>query len=395
MHTRKKLHLLSGIFFVLAVIALVMAVVSAITEKREPIVIEPEPVIIEEPEPEIYEPAANASKITGLPCDNFEKRPFAIMYSGDASVRKYFASLSVADFVVEMAHRYTNTQPRLMGVYQCTIPRIAGPMRSGRVDHISVANSLNAVYVPWGGSSIGKNLLKKGVVDHIDCNGEVYPGGSAKACFRRQGPMSTLASASSSGEELLKQAKELEYRQEWQGEGFLHQGDAPLDQRPNAAKLSLSFEQPSDVVYDYDKETNSFLRTFRGAEDIDYETGQRHSPKNLIVIKTTKEAWLVEKDYAALGVQDPWLGVDEQHRKNDSGQYPNWQLGDPWFDTKFEGEASFYFNGQETLGKWKKEKGSGKPFKFYDNNDKEIEFVPGQIWMHVMEEHQESSFGTS
>lgn len=339
-----------------------------------------------------YNEPANASKITGLACDNYNKRAFAVMYSGDEGARKYFANLSLADFVLEMPHRPMHGQPRLMGLFQCNLPTIVGPMRSGRTDHISVAGSLDAIYVPWGGSSVGKALLEKRVIDHIDCNGEVPPTGGYPACFRREGPMSTLDSASSNLLELIKVAETNGYRKESQTKGFFHQGDIPPEQRPAYARVRVKFQDPYGAEYLYDPESNSYLRSLFGAPDIDYETKKQYAPKNLITIITKKDAWLIDTDYKALGLQDPWDGIDEEHRLRDSGQYPNMQLGDPWFDEKYEGPAEFFFNGQQIEGTWKREKGMANPFKFYDEKGQEIHFAPGQIWMHVLEHSQTVSY---
>lgn len=329
-----------------------------------------------------YEKPDNASAITGLACENYNKRAFAIMYSDIDHF--FFSGLTQADFVLEMPHRAVHEIPRIMGIFQCNTPEIVGPMRSGRTDHISVAGSLDAIFVPWGGSSVGKELLRKGVIDHIDCNGEVAPAGN-NACFRRSGPMSILSSASSNILKLIERAEEVGYRKESQTPAFQHQGNLPINERPEYGKVRVKYNKDGYVAeYLYDKETNSYKRFLFGDPSIDYENKEQHSPKNLITIITKKDAWLTETDYVGQGLQDPWDGIDEQHRKNDNGGYPNMQLGDPWFDTKYEGEAKFFLNGQHIEGIWKKEKGLEKPFRFFDKNGKEIHFVPGQIWMHVL-----------
>ncbi len=371
-----------GIFFII-IIVLIMFFFIFKKNKSKPVITQQTQEITKETDLIPYNLPENASKITGLSCENNDKRPFAIMYSGDRSARKYFSSLSLADFVLEMPHRPMHGQPRLMGVFQCNTPEIVGPMRSGRTDHISVAGSLDAIYVPWGGSSVGKALLTKGVIDHIDCNGEVAPAGGS-ACFRRSGPMSTLESASSSIPKLIKRAEEVGYRKETQVIGFNHQGDLPLEERPEYARVRVKFEKPSDVEYLYDKETNSYLRFFDDASDIDYATKKQYAPKNLITIITKKDAWLTDTDYVAQGLKDPWDGTDTAHREREDGQYPNMQLGDPWFDTKYEGEAEFFFNGQHIKGIWKREKGIDEPFQFFDEEGKDIHFAPGQVWMHVL-----------
>jgi len=330
-----------------------------------------------------YEPPANASKITGLSCENYNKRALAIMYSDIDHA--YFSGLSQADFVLEMPHRAMHDIPRIMGVFQCSLPELVGPMRSGRTDHISVAGSLDAIFIPWGGSSVGKELLRKGVIDHIDCNGEVAPAGGYPACFRREGPMSHLSSASGNLRELIKIAEANNYRKESQTQGFLHQGDLPKDQRSEYGKLKVKYNEDGYVAeYLYDKETNSYKRYLFGDPSIDYENKQQHAPKNLITIITKKDSWLLDTDYVAMGLQDPWDGIDEQHRKNDNGAYPNMQLGDPWFDEKYEGPAEFFINGQHIEGTWRRKKGLAEPFKFYDGKGEEIRFAPGQIWMHVL-----------
>jgi hypothetical protein len=365
-------------------------------KKEEPMVIQQE----EETNMGDYVPPENASPITGLACDNFNKRAFAVMYSDIDHA--YFSGLTQADFVLEMPHRAVHDIPRIMGVFQCKTPELVGPMRSGRTDHISVAGSLDAIFVPWGGSSVGKELLRKGVIDHIDCNGEVAPAGGYPACFRREGPMSHLSSASSNILELIKVAQNNGYRMESQTPTFPHQNELSTEKRPEYGKVRVKYNKDGYIAeYLYDKQTNSYKRYLFGDPSIDYENKQQHSPKNLITIITKKDAWLTDTDYVSQGLWDPWDGIDEQHRLNDNNGYPNMQLGDPWFDTKYEGEAEFFLNGQHIEGTWKRQKGMTNRFEFFDNGGQEIKFVPGQIWMHVLahtgrvsyedtEEHQEN-----
>jgi len=342
-----------------------------------------------------YNAPANASRITGLACDNYQKRPFAVMYSGDAVAREWFSNLSQADFVLEMPHRAVHGDPRLMGVFQCNTPEIVGPMRSGRVDNISIAGSLDAIFVPWGGSSIAKGVLKKDWIDHIDCNGEVAPSGSdGVTCFRRQDILANnMIKASTSIPKLVEKAEEVGYRQETTFKGYLHQGDLSLAERPEYGRLRVKFGNKNvDVEYLYDKVTNSYFRSINGHADLDFATGKQYAPKNLITVITKKDTWLLDVDYKAQGLQDPWDGVDDVHSLNDSGGYPNMQFGDPWFDTKYEGEAEFFFNGQEIEGTWKRAKGLANQFEFYDGNGEEIHFVPGQIWLHVLGHDQKISY---
>lgn len=333
-----------------------------------------------------YEKPANASPITGLACEHFNKRPFGVMYSGDVETRPYFSNITLADMVVEMPHRAIHDGTRVMGVFGCNAPTQIGPMRSARVDFMNVANSINAVFVLWGGDSVTKNLLDGKVMDSLTCaDGGVNAGNTA--CYRLEKdvvPLDLEDRAFTSMPELIASAGSYGYSNQNTFAGFEHQGEMPQDQRPEYGLLTVGYDNPFRVHYEYNASTNSYDRFFNNKEEFDFVTKSRVSPKNVIVIQTKKDAFYTDTDYVGQGLRDPWAGVDEEHKKNDTGQYPNFQLGDPWFDTKFEGEARFYMNGKEIVGTWKKTKGDKTPFEFYDTGGQKVHFVPGQIWMQIV-----------
>lgn len=403
MEEKKSFKLLIGVIVLLLLVGLgFLVLVNGKSRKAEPIVINNDAKEVKE-EVEPFELKEGMSPISGVECENWNRRPFAIMYSGDMDARRNFRSLSQADFVLEMDHRPMHSQPRVMGVYQCASPTAMGPMRSGRTDHINVAASLGAIYVPWGGSSVGKNLLKKHLVDHIDCNGEVPPVGYPPACFKDSSllvsPLRSAGPAFSNLPELMKIAEENNYDlTASKTKGFHHQNDLPRDQRPSYGQVNVKQAYPYRAIYKYDPETNSYKRFLQKKEgailkpDIDQATKEQYAPKNIITIITKKEAWNTDIDYKAQGVMDPWEGIDPEHRERDNMQYPNFQLGDPWFDTKFEGPARFFINGQDIKGVWKKSKGVDEPFRFYDDKGEPIKFVPGQIWMHVLAHDKHVSY---
>ena len=333
-----------------------------------------------------YEKPANASPITGLACDNYQKRPFGVMYSGDVETRPYFSNITKADMVVEMPHRAIHDGTRVMGVFGCNAPTQIGPMRSARIDFMNIANSVNAVFVLWGGDSVTKNLLDNKVMDSLTCaDGGVNAG--ASACFRADTasvPLDLEDRAFTSMPELIKSASNYGYSAQNTFKGFEHQGELPKDQRPEYGLLTVGYDNPFRVHYEYNPETNAYDRLFNDKEEFDFATKERVAPKNIVVIQTKKDSFYTDTDYTGQGLRDPWAGVDDAHKKNDTGQYPNFQLGDPWFDTKFDGEARFYMNGKEIVGTWKKAKGDKTPFEFFDANGQVIYFVPGQIWIEVV-----------
>jgi hypothetical protein len=176
--------------------------------------------------------------------------------------------------------------------------------------------------------------------------------------------------------------------------GYPHQDEVAVDQRPTGGRLRVVFPKPYDVAYDYDKASNTYLREWNGVNDTDKNNGKRVAPKNVVVMFAKSEQIKLSTDYKAMGVQNPWDLVPEEDRAglNDIpgapgiGRYNNIQLGDPWFDTEDSGDAYFYMNGQQTKGTWKKDKSKlDSKLTFYDGSGNEIKFVPGQIWVDILE----------
>ena len=193
-------------------------------------------------------------------------------------------------------------------------------------------------------------------------------------------------------EGVLKAISELNLRAENNFSGYLHQAEIPIDQRPSGGKLRVAFATPYDVSYYYDKESNSYMRTWGDVDDTDRNNGQRIAPKNVAVIFAQSDQITISQDYIGKGLRDPWKNVEEIKKtgvESISGRYNNVQIGDPWYDSGDSGEAHYYFNGQEYSGTWKKDRSrlDSKLF-FYDNSGTEMMFVPGQIWVEILEPGQ-------
>jgi hypothetical protein len=192
---------------------------------------------------------------------------------------------------------------------------------------------------------------------------------------------------------VLQAMKDYGYRTVGKFSGYLHQAELALDQRPENGKLTVGFVGPYDAKYDYDKATNTYLRTWGGKEDADRNNGQRLAPKNVVVMFAKSEQITLDQDYVGQGLKDPWAGVEEIKKtgaESISGRYNNIQIGDPWYDAQDSGEAHYYLNGQEYAGTWKKDKSKlDSKLMFYDSAGREMMFVPGQIWVEILEPGQE------
>jgi len=333
-------------------------------------------------------PLANegpVSPISGLNCENWNRRPVAVMQPSDVQARPA-AGFSEADMVIEMP-AFTASVTRLMGVYICNIPKEIGAIRSSRHDYISLAKGLDAIFIHWGGSHFALDLLKNNVIDNYDCMTGNY-------CERWEvsGKMRLEDTGHIKGENVLKMMQDKNYKMEGNFSGYAHQGEAPLDQRPKGGHLRVAFKKPYDAEYDYDRETNSYLRTWGEEIDTDRNNEKRIAPKNIAVLFAASSQITTEQDYTGKGLSDPWANVEEIKKtgvESISGRYNNVQIGDSWYDESDSGEAFYYFNGKEYRGTWKKDKSrlDSKLF-FYDESGQEVKFVPGQIWVEILEPGQ-------
>lgn len=304
----------------------------------------------------------NVSPISGLACDNWNRRPIAVMQPADVPARPA-AGFSDADMVIEMPC-ITASITRLMGVYVCNDPDDVGSMRSSRHDYIALAKGLDAIFVHWGGSHFAIDLLNQGVIDNMNCNND---GGKSAGqyCYRKEatGTMRGVDTGYAKFSSVLQGAKDFGYRLENKFAGYPHQAEAAIDQRGKGGNLRVAFAGPYAAEYEYDREANDYKRIWGNVSDTDRNNGERLAPKNIAVI----------------------IAQSEQIE----GQYNNVQIGDPWYDSSDSGEAYYYFNGQQYKGTWKKDKSKAESkLFFYDEGGQEVKFVPGQIWVEVLEPGQ-------
>lgn len=355
-------------------------------ETRAPINLNSNPLPKTSSEPANTGPVGS---ISGMPCENWNRRPIAVMQPVDSQARPV-AGFSDADMVFEMPNPAQGIfVTRLMGVYQCGSPEDIGSIRSARHDYINIAKGLDAIFVGWGGSAFALKKLDDGVIDNLDCNDQGGKSGS-KYCFRKErtGLMRIEDTGYIKFAKILEAAKDFGYRMESKFAGYPHQADAAMEARPKGGHLRIGYPGIMEAEYDYDQQTNSYLRTWGGVPDTDRTTKERIAPKNIVVMIAENEQILAEVDYKSRGVQDPWGDLPAEEKTgptNISGRYNNLQLGDPWFDTKDRGSAYYYFNGKEYRGTWYKDKSNAESkLAFFDESNNEIKFVPGLIWVEVM-----------
>ncbi len=289
--------------------------------------------------------------ITGLECENYNRRPIAVMLAEDPITRP-LSGIGVADLFVEMPV-ITGSITRLMAIYICEDPEEIGSARSARHDYIPLAMGFDAIYAHWGGSHFALDKLDAGIMDNIDAMKNPY-----NAFWQKSGILMPHNGFTSMAR-LVNAAEKLGYRLTNKFEGYPHLKISNLkSQISKAGKLTIGYSGNYRVYYEYNPETNSYLRWRAGTPEIDKLNNKQVEVQNVVVMRA--ESRMIEPpDY------------------ND-------------VDVEGTGEAIVYRNGEEIKGTWKKE-GSYSKSKLYflDSKGKEIEFTPGKIWIEIVEPNQE------
>ncbi|KKS26154.1 MAG: hypothetical protein UU87_C0003G0074 [Parcubacteria group bacterium GW2011_GWA2_42_11] len=298
-------------------------------------------------------PSLPVSPISGLACANAERRPIAVMLAGDAVARP-LSGLSEADLVLEMPV-ITGSINRLMAVFVCGDPKEIGSIRSSRHDFIPLAKGLDAIFAHWGGSHFALDELNTGVINNIDALKNPF-----NAFFRKSGIVSPHNGFSSMSR-LLNSAQKLGYRLEGQFSGYPHLADSQNSPTATTTKtLSVNYPGVFKVKYIYDPATDLYSRWRGGTKEIDKNNGQQIAVKNVVIMRAFS--------------------------KQIEGQYNDMAI-------EGSGKAVVYRNGAEITGTWKKDAANqGSKLYFYDAAGAEVKFMPGNIWIEVVEPSESVSW---
>lgn len=295
--------------------------------------------------------SGNVSPISGIPCENYNKRSIAVMVASD-TINRPLSGLSQADLIVEMPV-LMNDVTRLMAVYVCGEPEEVGSVRSARHDYLWFSLSLDSILAHWGGSYHVLNLLKldqniNKIADNIDALQNPFNA------YWRKDNLPAPYNGFTSIKKLRFASEKLKFRQTNKFEGYPHGDEIPLVKRPESGVLSVGYPGSMAVRYDYDKNTNSYLRVWGGTPDTDFNNGKRIAAKNVVIMR-----------------------ADERLAK------PGEQYND--VDVEGEGNAEVYQNGGVIKGTWKKDIiNKQSKLYFYNSQGEEVKYVPGQIWIEVV-----------
>jgi hypothetical protein len=276
---------------------------------------------------------------------------------------------------------------RFLGVYYCGASaedvRLA-PVRSARVYYINWAAEYgeSPIFVHVGGANNFCNTCPNGVkpagyvAKEVDAAALIqklgwrYRGGNDfdthydigfPVLFRdpeRLGhPIATEHTMVSSTDAIFSEAADRGFA----GEGWLDTftswefEDGSSSSSPEADSISFEFwsNKPNyDVKWEYDKDSNQYLRFNGGEKQSDLGSGEQFSAKN-VVIQFVKERGSVDQ---------------EKHM---------------FYKNIGEGSAIVFKNGNVIEGTWEKDAIDERTI-FFDENGDEVKFVRGPIWVEAV-----------
>lgn len=313
------------------------------------------------------------------------RRPLGVMIENSTAARPQ-SGLSSADVVYEAVAEGGIT--RFMAVFFCQDTDIIGPVRSARtyyLDWISEYGS-SPLYAHVGGANqpgpadaLGQ-ITSYGWEGYNDLNQFSIGFPAFWRDYERLGPNTpTEHTVYSSTEKLWDFAAkkrsltnvEIDDRTgqtlAWD-KGFIpwtFKEDAAVDARPTSFSMSFNFSNTQAsylddyaVKWQYDHDSNSFLRFNGGTAQMDKDTNSQLLVKNVVI------------EFMPLGIADDGY--------NEEGHGAHMLYGD-----KGSGKAKFLMDGKVFEGTWAKKTRTDRT-RFFDQNGVDLKLNRGLTWIEIL-----------
>jgi len=242
--------------------------------------------------------------------------------------------------------------PRYMAIFQDTLPKSIGPVRSSRLYYIAWASEWRAIYAHAGGSPQALATLRaKGRGQYV-YNAEAFRWEGRY--FHRIRSRFAPHNVYTSGSELRKVGKRLDAEDKVYKALWSFAPDAPLAARPEGGVIKANYSA-NKITYRYDRKSNTYRRSVTGeGKQYDANDDKRIAPKNVIIMFVS------------------FRPLNDGSRKNRLEA-----------DVVGSGRAYIATNGKTIKGTWKKT-GFRKGTRFYDRKGNPVTLTVGQTFIQVM-----------
>lgn len=229
---------------------------------------------------------------------------------------------------------------RFLCLYQQNKPGLVGPVRSLRMYYVDWLAPYQASVAHVGGSAAALAEIRNGSYRDID---QFFNAGSYWRARDRYAPHNVYTNFEKL--DALNAAKGHNNSQ-FSGQARV---DGKASEQPNATSIDINFSGPLyNTHYDYDKASNSYLRSIGGAASNDREEG-RIAPSVVIAMR-----------------------VDETTVREDGWRQSIVTVG--------SGVANIFQNGTAIEATWRKGSRS-EPIRFFGADGQEIALNRGQTWI--------------
>jgi hypothetical protein len=291
---------------------------------------------------EVPQPTTEPSKLSGreVAPEVNKEQVTAVMIENSPDARPQ-SGLKDASVVFEAIAEGGVT--RFMGLYQDTQPDYVGPIRSARPYYIEWLLGFDAAYAHVGGSPDAMSAIKSLGVKDLD---QFYNPSAYQRVNNRYAPHNVYSG--------IPKLNELEKSKGYTSSnftGFNTKKEAPAETptyKSIDARLSGYLYNPH---WDYDKATNSYLRSQGGKPHTEEKTGEQISSKVVILMVLNK------------GVAPDGYHVT--------------------YATNGNGKVYIFQDGGVVEGTWSKTEGKSQ-ISFLDPNGKQISLNPGQRWITIV-----------
>jgi hypothetical protein len=292
----------------------------------------------------------SVSKLDGIkyPKDKANRNPIAIMVENHPEARPQ-VGMENASIIYEAEAEGGIT--RFMAVYGPNDANMIGPVRSARTYFVDWALELKSFYAHCGGSADGLALIQQTGLKNLD---QFKVGNSAY--WREVENKASEHTLYTNTSKLRDVAKSYDWNVSTSDfEPYRFKKDNKESQRPESQIITVPFSGGLySTTWTYSQENNDYYRSMAGSPHKDRVSGNQLTAKNIIVQEIPRN--LI----------------------TNSAGVTLWQL-----DTVGEGKALIFIDGQKIEAKWKKSQ-RGSRTKFYDPENNEVEFNPGQTWIQVV-----------
>ncbi len=237
---------------------------------------------------------------------------------------------------------------RLLAIFnQDSLPDKIGPVRSARPYLADLAEEYGALFVHAGGSpdflkEMDQNNYQVADLDEIGQDGDYF-----WRAWQRQKPHNLYISKQSISQVIENKKLANVLKPDFIKWNF---NDLFLETDKGAFNLIIKIDYQEPVIWQFDKDLQAYLRFQNGQPFVD-ENEEQIQVKNLIIQKTE----IVVLD----------------------------EIGRRFIKTTGQGQAFIFQKGFLIQGKWQKSE-PGQRTKFYNLQGREIEFLPGLIWIEIV-----------